>query len=113
MFTMSDTDFSTKGIEDFNKAVLCGDTISDRVWQFVYYNDIIEVIDTVEHFEKAGRWEYPVDVIFELEGKYFCFSYYRGLTECQENEFYDMVAIPVHKVTKTIIAEEWESIEDN
>lgn len=118
LFSMNDIDFDAndyvveKSIEDFNKAVLRGDTISGEVWQLVYYRDIIDVIDTVEYPESAERWTYPVDVIFELDGTYFRFSYYKGLTECQENEFEDMEATPVHKVTKTIIAEEWERNED-
>lgn len=61
LFSMNDIDFDAdnyvveKSIEDFNKAVLRGDTISGKVWQLVYYNDIIEVIDVVEHPGAAGR----------------------------------------------------------
>ena len=117
LFSMDDISFDDnnnvveKSIEDFNKAVLHGDVISSSVWKFVYYNDIIRVIDTVEYRDEAGRWYYPIDVIFELEGTSFSFTYYRGLTEYQENEFDDMKAVPVHKVVKTIVVEEWEVIE--
>lgn len=119
LFSMNDIDFDAndrvveKSIEDLNKAILRGDTISGKVWQLAYYRDIIEVVDTVEYPERASRWDYPVDVIFELEGTCFRFSYYRGLTECQENEFEDMVAIPVHKTTRIITVEEWVANEDN
>lgn len=117
LFSMNDFDTSDqvfkKSIEDFNKAVLSGNAISGDVWKFVYYNDLIDVVDTVERPDEAGRWDYPVDVIFELNEKNFCFTYYHGLTESQENEFLNTVAVPVRKVTKTVIVEEWEVIEDN
>lgn len=107
-----DEELSNDGMVKLQKAILSGKIISGGVWRFVYYNDILNYIDRRGDLGAAGRWSYPVDVIFELNGKDFCFTYYEGLTEYQESDFLDMAAIPVHKVTKTIVVEEWERIDN-
>lgn len=39
----------------------------------------------------SGRWTEQVTAIFEYKGKYYGLSYDRGLTECQENEYWKQV----------------------
>lgn len=38
-----------------------------------------------------GRWYEHVTAVFEYKGKYYGLSYDRGLTECQENEYWKQV----------------------
>ena len=54
LFSIDDVGFDNnnevveKSIEDFNKVVLRGGIISSSVWELVYYNDIVRVINAVE-----------------------------------------------------------------
>lgn len=38
-----------------------------------------------------SRWYKNVTALFEYQGKYYGLSYDRGLTECQENEYWKQV----------------------
>lgn len=52
----------------------------------------------------ARRWSESMVSICEFEGKFYSIEWERGLTECQENEFYAQDAPEVHKVEKGAIA---------
>ena len=57
------------------------------------------------------RWTRSVESIISMCGRYFCIVWEEGLTEKQENEFYDQ-PYEVAKVTydKTITVTEWNII---
>ena len=62
-----------------------------------------------EEGEDSG-WTRDMDTIFKLgEDEYWCIPWQKGLTECQENEFWDD-PYRVKKVVKTIQVETWEAI---
>lgn len=63
-------------------------------------------IDNIEYDE--NRWTRSMGSIIKLGDHYYIIYWERGLTECQENEFYDDRPVPAHKVTKTITVETWE-----
>ena len=57
-----------------------------------------------------SRWTRDMDTIFKLgEDEYWCIPWCKGLTECQEDEFWDD-PYRVKKVVKTIQVETWEAI---
>lgn len=64
-------------------------------------------IDSIEYDE--NRWTRNMGSIIKLgDDHYYIIYWARGLTEYQENEFYDDRPTPVHKVAKTITVETWE-----
>lgn len=57
-----------------------------------------------------GRWTRGMDTIFKLgEDEHWCIPWRKGLTEYQEDEFWDD-PYRVKKVVKTIQVETWEAI---
>lgn len=58
------------------------------------------------------RWTRGMDTIFKLgEDEYWCIPWRKGLTECQEDEFWDD-PYRVKKIVKTVQVEEWIAIDD-
>lgn len=55
----------------------------------IAYDDYegIEVIDTIEG--EHSRWTQHMTTIFKYENKLYALEWEHGLTEYQENEFYD------------------------
>ena len=82
-------------------------------------NDIAEkdLQKLVWNYEKdrvegdSGRWTKSVQSICELKGRLVAVDWQEGLTECQENEFYD-VPYYVKAVEKTVVITEYVPIEE-
>lgn len=72
--------------------------VSGDCWFDIYYADFLNEVDKIVNYESEGRWSVPVEIIFEFEGKYYSIWYKRGLTEYQDNEWLDQIAVPVKKV---------------
>ena len=51
---------------------------------------------------ECDRWTQAVQTIFEVDGRLFAVSWYRGLTENQENDFYDAEVYEVERKEKVI-----------
>jgi hypothetical protein len=51
------------------------------------YKEIGNYVDEVSG--GCDRWTQAVQTIFDVDGRLFAVSWYRGLTENQENDFYD------------------------
>lgn len=67
----------------------------------------VDEIDGYPH-----RWDQEIKTVIQIEDRFFAVDWRRGLTECQENSFYD----PPYEVTltetqKTITVREWNPIE--
>lgn len=57
------------------------------------------------------RWSRSVESIVELCGRYFAVMWEEGLTECQENEFYDQpYEVEEKTYEKTVTVTEWVKI---
>lgn len=101
-----------KGCENPQKeietAILNGEEISGEVWQVVHDN--LDIVDTTSDMDGAGRWTIPEDIIFKLDGRFFCIWFSRGLTEYQEDEWEDQVAIEV--CPKQITVTTWEVVDN-
>lgn len=87
-----------------NGEKLSGTDINDIRWNF-------KIIDEIEGDET--RWSRWIDVVFEVDNRYFMTGYYKGLTECQEDEYYDEAVIEVKPVEKTVVVKEWEEVKKN
>lgn len=59
------------------------------------------------------RWTKEVSTVVKVGDKYVRIDWLRGLTECQENEYWEQpYFVKQHKYTKTIEIEEWEKIDE-
>ena len=67
---------------------------------------LIEEIEGDDH-----RWQREMSVIFEIQGRYFRLDYMKGLTEHQEDDFYEQ-PYEVIKKEKTIVVNNWVKKED-
>ena len=72
------------------------------------YEELGNCIDVIEG--ESLRWVQAVETIFEVEGRYFAVSWFRGLTEMQENDFDCSEVYEVVKKEKIIF--EWVMKED-
>jgi hypothetical protein len=64
-------------------------------------------------WEKEGasyRWERAITTIIQIGNRYFAIPWMRGLTECQEDSFYDK-PYEVKPVKKTIVVTEYVAVE--
>lgn len=69
-----------------------------KVWQDLYCQGHLEVVETSSDFDEAGRWTCPVDIIFQFGNKYYHIWFNKGLTEYQENEWEAQAAEEVEPV---------------
>ena len=59
----------------------------------------------------CGRWTQNIKTIFVIDERYFAISWERGLTEYQEDEFYEQPCeVEEHTYRKTIAVREWKPI---
>lgn len=78
-------------------------------------SEIKEILwDFEQVWEEEGvdhRWSRDISTVVKI-GEYFVrIDWQKGLTECQENEFWNQpYLVKQHKYTKTIEVEEWEKI---
>lgn len=57
------------------------------------------------------RWTRAVSTVIKVGEDFVRIDWEQGLTECQENEFYEQpYLVKSHKYIKTIEVEEWEEI---
>lgn len=57
------------------------------------------------------RWSRTVTSIVELCNRFFAIVWEEGLTECQEDSFYDQpYEVKLHEYEKTIIVKEWKAL---
>ena len=62
-----------------------------------------------EEEDEARRWYSRVEVIFKVNNeRFFRVWYDRGLTELQDNEFEEQIAVEVEPKTRTVVETYWE-----
>ena len=64
-----------------------------------------EPIDTIRGEDR--RWSVWVDKIYEVAGRYFMVGFDMGLTELQENEYWDTDVQEVEKKIEVKVVETW------
>lgn len=79
----------------------------DEIEEMAYeeFGNCIDVIEGDNH-----RWVQEMETVFEVEGRRFAVSWFRGLTEMQENDFCCSEVYEVVKKEK--ITFEWVRKED-
>lgn len=79
--------------------------LSDLAWCDVE----VDVKEVCQEEGESHRWTRNVSTIFEFENKFYCLDWQKGLTEYQENEFYNQ-PYEVEKVVKTIEKIKWKRV---
>lgn len=97
--------------EHFNEIIVnkidSGEKLTEKEIETVVFET-----NEIEHNEgESLRWTRSIKTIVEMCGRYFCVNWDKGLTECQENDFYHQ-PYEVKKCTyeKTITVTEWSKI---
>jgi hypothetical protein len=85
-------------------------TLTEKQIEDLRYAELegYDLIDVVEG--QNGRWSRSVELIFRPIGEktYYSVCFYEGLTECQEDEYYEQDAVEVQKVET--ITHEWRAV---
>lgn len=95
---------------DYDKTVnklQSGDKLSEREIKTLVYDGV--EVDEIEGYR--GRWTQGVQTIIDIDGELWAIDWDRGLTECQENEFYNQ-PYRVVKREKQIVVTEYVAMED-
>ena len=87
--------------------IIGGERLTAKEVRNIVYEDAYLDYEVIEEISDGhGRWvEYMTSIIELGNGDYYSLSWERGLTEYQDNEFEDQIAIPVEK--KEVITYEW------
>ena len=93
---MEDKEFITRFD---NKEKFSEKEIRSLVWE----------MDTVEEIEgEDRRWSRGMQTIFKADDRYFSICWEKGLTEMQEDEYYDQPEeVSLIEETKTITVKNW------
>lgn len=57
-------------------------------------------------------WREALESIIKIEDKYYRIEWERGLTECQDNEFYSQVAEEVRPIDEVVTIRKWENVNE-
>ena len=80
---------------ELKNKIVNGEELSADEVQYIYYGEVFPQVDYIGGDE--GRWTRYITVVYEINNSYYSIYYYKGLTECQENEFENQVANKVEK----------------
>lgn len=70
-----------------------------------------EIVDTI-YVDKLD-WHNDTEVVLEIGGRFFSFSYLSALTENQVSEYPEQLPVEVVQKVKTITKEVWVEVEKN
>ena len=80
---------------------------SEEVQKLIYSDTHIDEV----HLD-SGRWTEHLQAIYEIKGRYYAVYWERGLTECQDNEFYSQVAEEVIPIDEVVTIRKWENVNE-
>ena len=73
-------------IEIENK-IINGEELNEYERKMCAWGEVGEYVDEEEG--DSGRWTEYMSTIFEVGGQLYCINWEKGLTECQENEYWE------------------------
>lgn len=84
-----------------------GEKLTEEELEYIAYEDVcIEQID-----EGSGRWERYMTSIFQVKDQYWALDWAKGLTENQEDYFYQQ-PYQVKKIEEVKIVHSWVPVKD-
>ena len=92
-----------KFLEDYDSDhCFSEDEIKELVCDQIYNNEPIEIVDT-DYSETLNRWTRNVTTTFKVKDRYFRVDWAQGLTEYQENSYWDKIdEVVPHPETKMV-----------
>lgn len=85
--------------------IVKGERLTERELSSLVYEG--EEVDEIEG--EDTRWTRCMTTVINLCGKNVAIDWQKGLTECQDNEFYDQPYF-VEKKERTVVVTDWEKI---
>ena len=76
----------------------------DDVRELVWESEVERIVG------ESRRWSRTNLSIVESEGKFYELQWEQGLTEQQEDEYFDQTAKEVEQIEKTVVVKEWREI---
>lgn len=106
-------DFTVSQIIDY---MLEGKLIPEREIRrlcYEYYShDDPNLVEAARVEEEDRRWSRQVNIIFKVNNeRFFRIWYDKGLTELQDNEYEEQIAVEVEPKTRTVVETYWEEKE--
>ena len=93
-----------KEINMIENKILNGEELTETERRYCSWGEIGEYVEEIEGSEH--RWTREIQTIFKIGEQYYAINWMRGLTEMQENEYWDdpyKVERKEEIVTKTVI----------
>lgn len=79
--------YEQKRIAEIESKIINGEVLTEKELECCAWGDVGNFIDEEEWC--SGRWTQSMSTIFEIEGQLYCIDWKRGLTEYQENEYWN------------------------
>ena len=93
-----------KEINTIENKILNGEELTETERKYCAWGEIGEYVEEIEG--EDHRWNREIQTIFKIGEQYYAINWMRGLTEMQENEYWDdpyKVERKEEIVTKTVI----------
>ena len=82
------------------------ETFDEWERQMMAWGEVGSEVDQIEN--DSGRWTTCMTTVFEIGGRYFAIDWDRGLTERQENEYWNQpYEVTKLRYEKTMVVTEW------
>lgn len=94
-----------KYIVKIENKIVNGEKLNEYERKMCAYGEVGKYIDEQEG--EDHRWTREMSTIFELNEQLYCIDWMRGLTECQENEYWEQpykVKRVEKEVTTTVVS---------
>lgn len=98
-------------LEHFDEIMVNKIDAGEKLSEIELRKIVYECNEISKDYGENRRWTRSVQSIVELCNRYFCIQWEEGLTEYQDNSFYEQpYEVKRHDYTKTIIVTEWEKV---
>lgn len=92
--------------DELMELALKGIRLEESEWKFlIWEGDKVAVVE-----DEPRRWYKWVEVIIKYKDKYYALGYDEGLTECQEDDYFNSGIREVKPVKKMVEVTEWRDV---
>lgn len=98
-------------IKSIENKIINGEKLTEKELKSCAWGEVGEYIDEEEG--ESSRWTKSMSTIFEIGNQLYCVNWEQGLTECQEDEYWEQpyrVRREEKTVTTTIVS--YVAVED-
>lgn len=91
-------------IEEVKQKIINGKELTEEEIKYCVWGEIANIVDEIEGDDH--RWDKEMTTIIDIDGQLYAIDWRRGLTECQENSYYNQ-PYKVKMVEKTVVVKEY------